>query len=375
MIDFPASPTVGQVFDTPTFSYTWNGTSWIANPPGTANSGSGIHVGDNPPTDPVAFPMWWNSTNLQLFVWYTDADSSQWVAASADSGGGGGGGGSSGGIADAPSDGVQYGRQDAAWTPISTDIRFPDGTALLPGIAWEQDTSFGWKRETDGIMSLMYRGESMQIHDCNTFGRFELMGPFSLGSYMVLHKGLWAAVDDNKLEIWQNSDGSASIKTTINGAAVRGNLNLDAPAILSTGSITLKNQISVNASADPNWAVLTLNSAPTSGTAIEGKHASSQRWGITMPDSTPEGGGNTGSNFGITRYDDTGTWLGQSFAIDRATGNVTAQGLTTVAELSAESTRITELTGRLETALERVDDLTSKLEAALARISKLEGKY
>jgi hypothetical protein len=335
----------------------------------TANRNLGIPiftVNDVEPTTPFFGDRWIRPNSMSEVVWMPNANNDGvWVNLS-----GGGSSGGDTGIPDAPSDGIQYGRQDAAWTPISTDIRFPDGTVNLPGIAWEQDITFGWKREVDGVMSLVNRGEIGQLID-SSLGRFEIMNAYGLGSNILLHKGPWSNADDNMLEIKQDLDGYGIIRTTVRGAAVRGNLKLDAPAILSTGSITAANQISVNTSADANWAVLTLNSSPTSGTAIEGKHSSSQRWGITMPDSTPETGLNSGSNFGITRYDDTGAWLGQSFAIDRATGNVTAQGLTTTAETAILQSVLDSTNIRVDQHQFEIDDIKSQVDPLDIRISEL----
>lgn len=48
------------------------------------------------------------------------------------------------------------------------------------------------------------------------------------------------------------------------------------------------------------------------------------RWLITA-DNTAESGGNVGSDFAIYRYSDTGTFLGQSFYIQRSTGDIFAE--------------------------------------------------
>lgn len=45
------------------------------------------------------------------------------------------------------------------------------------------------------------------------------------------------------------------------------------------------------------------------------------RWGLDV-DNVPENGSNSGSFFGINRYDDNGNYLGTSFVIIRATGNM-----------------------------------------------------
>src|SRR5215475_484484 len=81
MLDFPASPTNGQLFTGANgVVYQWNsvGGLWLVYGVGT---NSGI-VGDTPPANPVAGQFWFNSALGQLFVWYTDPNSSQWVPAS-----------------------------------------------------------------------------------------------------------------------------------------------------------------------------------------------------------------------------------------------------------------------------------------------------
>ena len=49
-------------------------------------------VGVNPPANPVEGDLWYCSTDGRLFIYYTDANTSQWVDASPSSGGGGGSG-------------------------------------------------------------------------------------------------------------------------------------------------------------------------------------------------------------------------------------------------------------------------------------------
>jgi hypothetical protein len=40
------------------------------------------YVGDVAPASPVGGQMWWDSIGGQMYIWYIDANSSQWVAAS-----------------------------------------------------------------------------------------------------------------------------------------------------------------------------------------------------------------------------------------------------------------------------------------------------
>ena len=45
-------------------------------------STANVHVGINPPNAPVEGDLWWSTLEGNLFIWYEDADSSQWVDAS-----------------------------------------------------------------------------------------------------------------------------------------------------------------------------------------------------------------------------------------------------------------------------------------------------
>jgi hypothetical protein len=64
-----------------------------------------------------------------------------------------------------------------------------------------------------------------------------------------------------------------------------------------------------------------------SGQAVQifGRTNGSRRWVISLGTTAPESGSNTGSNFLIRRYDDSGTTLGDSIIINRATGAVTLE--------------------------------------------------
>ncbi|HEY1440388.1 MAG TPA: hypothetical protein VGF65_06035 [Mycobacterium sp.] len=78
-LDFPASPADQQLFVAPNgTSYRWLAAQslWVA-----LSGSAAIAVGDTPPTSPVASQLWWNSTLGQLFIWYNDGNSTQWVPA------------------------------------------------------------------------------------------------------------------------------------------------------------------------------------------------------------------------------------------------------------------------------------------------------
>jgi hypothetical protein len=76
-IDFPASPTVGQLFAAGNgVTYKWSGVMWI--PIGGASM---MSIGDTPPASPGNGQLWWNSVLGTLMLYYTDPNSSAWVPA------------------------------------------------------------------------------------------------------------------------------------------------------------------------------------------------------------------------------------------------------------------------------------------------------
>jgi hypothetical protein len=73
-IDFPNSPTTGQQFVSGTTVWQWDGTKWEAVSPGPP-----ITISDTPPATPRVGALWWDSTGAQLYIYYADPTSSQWV--------------------------------------------------------------------------------------------------------------------------------------------------------------------------------------------------------------------------------------------------------------------------------------------------------
>jgi hypothetical protein len=61
------------------------------------SGGAAVTISDTPPGSPVAGNLWWNSALGEMYIYYNDGSSSQWVAITTaqavGSGGGGGGGG------------------------------------------------------------------------------------------------------------------------------------------------------------------------------------------------------------------------------------------------------------------------------------------
>jgi hypothetical protein len=82
--NFPNTPTDGQTFQPITGgpTYAWNAATgaWkLSAGSAGGGAGGGLYVGDTPPTNQVPGMLWWESDTGNLYVWYADPDSSQWV--------------------------------------------------------------------------------------------------------------------------------------------------------------------------------------------------------------------------------------------------------------------------------------------------------
>lgn len=110
--DFPSSPANGQIFVAGGITYVYNGQGWVSKGVGA------VTISDAPPANPIVGQLWWESDSGNMFIWFNDGTSAQWVHVS---------GfaqlthGAGGGIAEAPVDGTQYVRKDTAWQPIDIE--------------------------------------------------------------------------------------------------------------------------------------------------------------------------------------------------------------------------------------------------------------
>jgi hypothetical protein len=78
-VDFPTSPSNGQTFTSGTITYTYNATAGLWNSAASGGGGSSVTVSDTAPASPSDGDMWYNSLDLNLYVYYNDGTSSQWV--------------------------------------------------------------------------------------------------------------------------------------------------------------------------------------------------------------------------------------------------------------------------------------------------------
>ena len=81
-LTFEDNPITGQIIIAENgISYQWDGSKWSTQlRPTYANTGS--NPGPTPPLNPVAGTFWWDTISGQLFTYYVDDNSEQWVEAS-----------------------------------------------------------------------------------------------------------------------------------------------------------------------------------------------------------------------------------------------------------------------------------------------------
>lgn len=80
-LNFPNSPTANQIYtDTTTGNrYVWDAVRKLWKY--SANTFSSVAIQDAAPGDPAQGALWWDRSVGRLYIYYTDADSSQWVEA------------------------------------------------------------------------------------------------------------------------------------------------------------------------------------------------------------------------------------------------------------------------------------------------------
>ncbi len=74
-LNFPASPSLNQIYTVGDQSWKWDGVAWVAL--SGAQESVPVYVGTLPPTYSEDGYLWWDSDSGQLFVRYQNA----WVAA------------------------------------------------------------------------------------------------------------------------------------------------------------------------------------------------------------------------------------------------------------------------------------------------------
>jgi hypothetical protein len=78
MINFPDTPTANQTFTAAGVTWVWDGTKWNMS---SIAGGAFISISTAPPANPTIGNLWWDSIGGQLYIYFSDGSSTQWVSA------------------------------------------------------------------------------------------------------------------------------------------------------------------------------------------------------------------------------------------------------------------------------------------------------
>jgi C1q domain len=318
MIDFPASPTVGQLFTTGALTYKYNGTAWLGQQASSsiaipdapndgvqygrqsqawtpvAGGGGGVWIGDTAPADKVKYPFWWSSASLQLSIWYNDGNSSQWVDTNAEP------------------DTLQG--ASGPWL-------LADGTVAAPGLAWASEPGLGWYKPAAGTIATTGGGGVISYISTSGAGTTMALGPSGSATVagLNIYNGSVFSPNYNALGLQAVSSGY-TISELLGGTATAKPLTMAFPAGVFVNATGLQ----LNApSTDANLVINKPTAAQQS--VIWGRKAGINRWAMILGDANPELGTNAGCNFNILNYDDAGSYINSTFLIDRKTGAILTQ--------------------------------------------------
>jgi Chaperone of endosialidase len=258
MIDFPASPSVGDQFTLGGTTWEWDGTKWTI-VPGT--SGPPVIISDTPPASPVVGDLWWDSIGGQLYCWVVDPTSSQWVVATNNSAAMQGYLPLTGGVLSGPLTG-----QAATFSGMLTGVN-----ATLTG-------------------TLVASGGGTLGGAWTFSNNVTVNGATTLASLTTN-----AATFNNGLAIEGGLPG---------GPYLNYGLSFDGPGLHGAW-------IALNAAPQ--------GTANNGGMGVVSFIGTIPRWEMDLGNGVAESGSNAGSNFGLVSYDDTGASLDTPFQITRST--------------------------------------------------------
>ena len=257
-------------------------------------NGASITVGDVPPPAPKTNQLWWESDTGWMWLWYDDGNSQQWVQVNGGGGGGGssgGGGGAASSITFAPAGNISATTVQAAIVELDSEKVAKAGDTMSGALTMSGsqpvnlDGAAGTHRALYG-MTAGSRRWLLSLANISAEGGSNTGSDFAIGRY---------------------ADDGVALSTAL-------------VISRSNGMVTSPGGITINSNAPPQ---LTVNRTGSVACQIQGQSSSKARWGFTLGDITPESGSNTGSNFSIDRYDDSGAALAAIIQASRATGQIT----------------------------------------------------
>ena len=232
---------------------------------GAGGGGASVTISDTAPVAPTAGALWFDSTQLDLYIRYADADSSQWIPVTSPAP-------SSGGAAYLPlSGGVLTG-------PLSTKGALPAGGGWVESIY-------------AGPITVSHIAWNVYLNAANT----AWLRKTGTGSGGII----------------QYYNDQFSFITSPSGAA-------DSTAALT--SIATIDNMGLILNPNPTWTRIVISSGAGQTSQILGAKSGSSRWELQLGTGESETGGNVGSNFYINRYADNGSYIGAALSINRANG-------------------------------------------------------
>jgi hypothetical protein len=146
--------------------------------PGTGTGGgASVTVSDTPPANPLEGDLWWSSIVGQLYLWYTDSDSGQWVVANISPAGPPGADGAPGedGVDGVPGADGATGPQGPAG-PNTLPMGVTDGSNAAPGQIGEVISSMGARAALTTATIATITSITLTPGDWDTMGNIQFEG-------------------------------------------------------------------------------------------------------------------------------------------------------------------------------------------------------
>jgi hypothetical protein len=208
-------------------------------------------------------------------------------------------------VLEAPTDGQQYGRQNAAWTPVPG---FPE--APTDGQIYGRQVA-NWTSIGGQFLQLIGGTLTGPLYLGGTpASRFVAGGPPGAGLRWAVSYG------DNTAESGANAGSNFTIQSFT-----------DAGAPLATPFAINRQLSTITMTGSPGSPFVNLNGPAGSFRSIAGQTNGTNRWQMYLGDFGGELGANAGSNFRLSSYTDAGGALASPLIINRASGQATFSAL------------------------------------------------
>jgi Chaperone of endosialidase len=334
MIDFPSSPALGQIFDTGSLSYEWNGVAWISisagggipdapddglsyarsdsawvqvipttggeftgpiNGPSINTTGT---VSINAPHAVLTLNNSGAETDFAAIMSYTN-NMLRWQSMIGDNSPETGGNAGTDIRFNRFDDTGEYLGSPLVLSRATGAILHEDGTVAAPALAFSSEPGLGFYRNTTGVINIASSGGVSASFDST--GETQTTTSFTsrtIGGTSTVNLGTAppGSPDRNILQITQGVSGDASIATVAVGSAVRGNLTIDAPYVTVAGQLSVQTISQSNTAAETDIAPGPLAWPDLGGGMIAIRGNTNGNYPIVGPITCYSGTGNTGAS-------------------------------------------------------------------------------